>query len=835
MTRQNRTRLLNLAVSQGHGKPMTATALAMSTHRDLGQAIAPLPPLAPQRALSMDWGLPAEERSTSIQPTATRSSAQSVTLSAPLVRRPVRAPKLAASEFPAGLGLPDAEEPQAHFLSRKDVERLPLHGGDAEDEDGGAPVAQQAPHDIFDRLQQQFTYANTFNLGSFKLDEHFSGIEKGLGLGLGHNAVTRRDRPASAALSAAELARGLEELAASGAETNQQDGEALAHESGPANDTPGADDGEDIYSIPPEPDEEHEEHVMARSILDMERAISARRAQKPAAAPTRNAAPQPSQAIANAQSQVRRGASAQQAFRSSAFGAVDYDVPGPIPQLQQPTGMSCWATVYTMLRDWKTQSSTTIQTALEAIDARWVKVFTDDSGLSSNDKVDFLSAAGLVARPPQSYSIQGWRQLLMDYGLLWVTTDENPGAAFSIHARVLYCMRGDGTARGTKMFFVDPADGQRHNETFTAFLEKYESEARDSTRPLRIQVVHWPQGARSMSARPLRPAGFNAQPRGIRNNNPGNIRLSNQAWEGKVPNAQNSDDAFEQFTTYAYGVRALIKLLRNYINGGRNTVRRIIEAYAPVGDSNHTGNYIAFVVSRLGSGGLTVIADTQLSANRQTLRLLSQAIGRMENGVEVISDAQFNEGFALLPPDDQHAIGQSSGAPLAYYAGYGEEAGGTEGNENDDIGAQAVAMEATVPAFCPVNSAPDAQTDHFRLSEFHSRDGEQVPAVIRGNVQAVMEQLEVLRAEAGKPIRITSGYRSEAHNRSVGGVPFSQHRCGIAADIRIEGNTPEEVHAMIERLITAGRMREGGLGLYPDTSQRRGFVHYDIRGARARW
>ena len=80
-----------------------------------------------------------------------------------------------------------------------------------------------------------------------------------------------------------------------------------------------------------------------------------------------------------------------------------------------------------------------------------------------------------------------------------------------------------------------------------------------------------------------------------------------------------------------------------------------------------------------------------------------------------------------------------------------------------------------------------------------------------------------------KPIHINSAYRSEEYNAKVGGVKTSQHIMGKAADIAIKGLSPLEVYKTIERLIENGDMLQGGLGLYDS------FVHYDIRGERARW
>ncbi len=332
------------------------------------------------------------------------------------------------------------------------------------------------------------------------------------------------------------------------------------------------------------------------------------------------------------------------------------------------------------------------------------------------------------------------------------------------------------------------------------------------------------EGSAPASSQSLYTRAFQ-QPRGIRNNNPGNLRISNQAWEGKV--ATNTDGEFEQFSSYEYGVRALILLLRNYLRGDRNTLSKIISAYAPASDGNHTNNYITFMVDRLKQGGLTVDADTELTIDRTTLRLLAQGIARMENGEECITDEQFDAGFALLSEQVRNTIAQSLGYH-DWYRGLGEVAEESEVGEREDI-PYTEGMEVTLAAHCPVNPAESCASTHFSMAEFNSRDGVEVPRQLRGNVQALMHELEVLRGELGQPITVISGYRSPAHNSAVGGVPRSQHLCATAADIKVKEHTPREVYDAIERLISAGRMRQGGLGIYST------FVHYDIRGGRARW
>jgi len=159
--------------------------------------------------------------------------------------------------------------------------------------------------------------------------------------------------------------------------------------------------------------------------------------------------------------------------------------------------MTCWATVTTMMMDWRDNQSMPIDAALGKIGPTWLAKFTANRGLMSSEKGQFLAAAGLQAEPPMSYSVEGWLQMLRTYGPLWVTTDEDPTAAFAIHARIIAAIEGDGTPDGTSFRIVDPATATEYSETVSAFMQKFESEAMDPNQPLRIQVVHWPPNAQS--------------------------------------------------------------------------------------------------------------------------------------------------------------------------------------------------------------------------------------------------------------------------------------------------------------------------------------------------
>ena len=118
---------------------------------------------------------------------------------------------------------------------------------------------------------------------------------------------------------------------------------------------------------------------------------------------------------------------------------------------------------------------------------------------------------------------------------------------------------------------------------------------------------------------------------------------------------------------------------------------------------------------------------------------------------------------------------------------------------------------------------------NFDLKEFASADGKEPNAEVLKNLTELAKNLEVLRSHLKAPIHVTSGYRSKEHNARIGGALKSFHVLGMAADIQVKGMKPEQVAKAIELLIKEGKIKEGGVGIY------RTWIHYDIRGTKARW
>jgi hypothetical protein len=123
-------------------------------------------------------------------------------------------------------------------------------------------------------------------------------------------------------------------------------------------------------------------------------------------------------------------------------------------------------------------------------------------------------------------------------------------------------------------------------------------------------------------------------PRGIRNNNPGNIRITPIVWHGEVV---GDDSEFEEFDTLAHGVRAMLKLLQNYHKQGLTSIRAIVSKYAPPFENN-TKRYID-IVSRIAGWS----PDNYIPFEKYWFMRLVDAMCIVENGLDYISDATLEE------------------------------------------------------------------------------------------------------------------------------------------------------------------------------------------------
>ena len=89
---------------------------------------------------------------------------------------------------------------------------------------------------------------------------------------------------------------------------------------------------------------------------------------------------------------------------------------------------------------------------------------------------------------------------------------------------------------------------------------------------------------------------------------------------------------------------------------------------------------------------------------------------------------------------------------------------------------------------------------NFTVAEFACKDGSD-PVFVDSSLAALLQKI---RDHFGRPVVITSGYRTAAHNKSVGGAAYSQHLYGRAADIRVQGIPVEQLAAFLREAKDSG-------------------------------
>lgn len=109
---------------------------------------------------------------------------------------------------------------------------------------------------------------------------------------------------------------------------------------------------------------------------------------------------------------------------------------------------------------------------------------------------------------------------------------------------------------------------------------------------------------------------------------------------------------------------------------------------------------------------------------------------------------------------------------------------------------------------------------YFKVKEFACHDLS--PVVFIDDY--LWSVLNILRSKIGKPVIITSGYRTPAWNEKAGGAKYSYHMRGMAADIRVNKMKPKEVANILNEIVPD----ECGIIVYNN------WVHFDVRANKYR-
>lgn len=109
---------------------------------------------------------------------------------------------------------------------------------------------------------------------------------------------------------------------------------------------------------------------------------------------------------------------------------------------------------------------------------------------------------------------------------------------------------------------------------------------------------------------------------------------------------------------------------------------------------------------------------------------------------------------------------------------------------------------------------------YFKVKEFACKDGSPI-VFIDDHLYTI---LDILRNKIGKPVIITSGYRTPEWNKKCNGAKYSYHMRGMAADIRVNGMSAREIANKLNAIVP----NECGIIVY------KSWVHFDVRSNKYR-
>jgi len=176
---------------------------------------------------------------------------------------------------------------------------------------------------------------------------------------------------------------------------------------------------------------------------------------------------------------------------AAGFDAFDKKIRGALHPIRQPSLATCWAAVFTMMYSWWKEAPTAlpIRDALATVGQAFVDRFDRGQSIDPAAAQQLYDTAGLVRITSFNPTLQRWGELIDLYGPLYV--DVGFGESNMTHAIIVTGIFGTGSPDGvgTKIRYVDPDDGQTHDQDFLDFIKHYE--APGAVRWPHV-IVHWP-------------------------------------------------------------------------------------------------------------------------------------------------------------------------------------------------------------------------------------------------------------------------------------------------------------------------------------------------------
>jgi len=167
----------------------------------------------------------------------------------------------------------------------------------------------------------------------------------------------------------------------------------------------------------------------------------------------------------------------------------NFSVPGTIGVIKQQSANACWATVTTMMSNWKKQSSQTVDDYIKGIGAEYVPFI--QTGITISKLSDFCDSTGLKAVYTNTeYPVSFYYDVLQKNGPIWVIDLESDNPKL-LHGRLLIGIRGDDSSATTMFTIIDPATGSKYDEDLPTFVSKTENVVRtlDAIKDVQIPLL----------------------------------------------------------------------------------------------------------------------------------------------------------------------------------------------------------------------------------------------------------------------------------------------------------------------------------------------------------
>jgi hypothetical protein len=142
-----------------------------------------------------------------------------------------------------------------------------------------------------------------------------------------------------------------------------------------------------------------------------------------------------------------------------------------------------------MLVSYKDGRPVSVEDAVRRAGSRFEQLLRGDAALAKTDMADYLSALGLLSEPVAALRVERLRQMLQRFGAIWLTPDYAPD--FSLDARIVTGIHGDGTPSGTKLIMLDPGAGAESSVAFDRLSDVFER--KNLSNPAgQLIAIYWP-------------------------------------------------------------------------------------------------------------------------------------------------------------------------------------------------------------------------------------------------------------------------------------------------------------------------------------------------------